>query len=515
MPDTVSHRDHHLPGDPIPRVHASAFNTFHYQPDEDALCPLLELLARRQCYQEGLEYYAHFVQSLEEQGLTRDGKPRVPDQRTRDLVDYLRLKERQPIVSRPPQRESTPPSSAGILAQRDGMTVTGQEEMLALFSSAVKQGILQAAGELERDTMDQLRRQMLQHTLGITSAALVTSASAWLHTDMVERLARALSKPSTIDETTLRYLESRTHSYWQDRNSAALASADLLSYVVEHLQKVIVLLEGSLLPTIRTRICSIVGATAMLVGALLYDISYYAEAREFYSAAIKAAQEAMNPGLETVIWGWMSFTWTYEKNHRAALLCIQKARRLAEGSANIMIRAWLAAVEAEIQANLGDFDACLTAFKGTELLEEHPVALEDSYWIHFDRSLLAGYQGICFQRLYRLEDPRTYSFLREAQSALMDALNRLDPTLLRRAPQYHIDLAATYIPQGNIELACNHALAATTIVAQIKAQTVLERLLTLRKELEPWKDTLSVKTVDETMAPLLASEWYRGGKWMK
>ncbi len=97
----------------------------------------------------------------------------------------------------------------------------------------------------------------------------------------------------------------------------------------------------------------------------------------------------------------------------------------------------------------------------------------------------------------------------------MDALNRLDPTLLRRAPQYHIDLAATYIPQGNIELACNHALAATTIVAQIKAQTVLERLLTLRKELEPWKDTLSVKTVDETMAPLLASEWYRGGKWMK
>ncbi len=148
MPDTVSHRDHHLPGDPIPRVHASAFNTFHYQPDEDALCPLLELLARRQCYQEGLEYYAHFVQSLEEQGLTRDGKPRVPDQRTRDLVDYLRLKERQPIVSRPPQRESTPPSSAGILAQRDGMTVTGQEEMLALFSQAVKQGILQAAGEL-------------------------------------------------------------------------------------------------------------------------------------------------------------------------------------------------------------------------------------------------------------------------------------------------------------------------------------------------------------------------------
>jgi tetratricopeptide (TPR) repeat protein len=163
-------------------------------------------------------------------------------------------------------------------------------------------------------------------------------------------------------------------------------------------------------------LCSITGATALLVGALLYDMSYYAEAREFYTAAIKAAQEANNPRLEAVIWGWMSFAWTYENNPRAALTCIQQARRLAAGKANTMVCAWLAAVEAEIQANLGDLDACLLAFEGTASLEDQLSSHEESYWIHFDRSLLAGYKGVCFRRLYRPEDGRTHSFLRDDTS---------------------------------------------------------------------------------------------------
>ena len=124
--------------------------------DEDVAWGLMDLLGRRGRYQEALDIYARFEQSLAEEGLTKDGQPRTPDQRTRDLADYLRFKERQPMVNRPPQREATAPSPVGTLVQRDGtpaiavpaMTVTGQEEMLDLFSKAVKQGILQAAGEL-------------------------------------------------------------------------------------------------------------------------------------------------------------------------------------------------------------------------------------------------------------------------------------------------------------------------------------------------------------------------------
>jgi hypothetical protein len=88
-------------------------------------------------------------------------------------------------------------------------------------------------------------------------------------------------------------------------------------------------------------------------------------------------------------------------------------------------------------------------------------------------------------------------------------MTHLDPTLMRRQPTFHIDIAATYVPQGEVELACTHALQAVTIVAQIKAQTVLQRLLTLRQNLEPWKDTQYVQNVDGQMTSLLKSGWYR------
>ncbi|HEU5382853.1 MAG TPA: BTAD domain-containing putative transcriptional regulator [Ktedonobacteraceae bacterium] len=457
--------------------------------DEDVLCRLLLLLHRQGMTHQALRCYERSCQIFAREGLEIA-------EATKSVAAQLATSEK---------RRYDPTALIGVFSLADG-----QKSVLSPLSPIPPPAIMR---ELVREPggpdMDIARRRMLQQALGVTSAALATPVNALCHPEIVERLSRALAKPSTIDEPTLRYLAYRTESYWQDRNSAALASSDLLSYVVEHLQKVLVLLEGPLLPAIRTRICGIIGTTAMLVGALLYDMSYYAEAREFYRAAIKAAQEEINPRLEAIVWGWMSFTWTYEKKPRHALPCIQKARHLAAGSSNRMICAWLAAVEAEIQANLGDLDACLSAFRDTEALEEHPSSLEDSYWIHFDRSLLAGYKGICFRRFYRKEDATTHSFLQDAQNSLIEALDRLNPALIRRSPQYHVDIAATYIPQGDIELACNHALQATTIVAQIKAQTVLQRLLTLRKDLEPWKDTQWVKNVDSHMAPLLTSGWYR------
>jgi hypothetical protein len=89
--------------------------------DEDVAWALMDLLGRRGRYQEALSVYARLEQSLEEQGLTKEGQPRVPDQRTRDLADYLHLKERQSLISSPPQREPVRPSSVGALVQQDGI----------------------------------------------------------------------------------------------------------------------------------------------------------------------------------------------------------------------------------------------------------------------------------------------------------------------------------------------------------------------------------------------------------
>ena len=347
------------------------------------------------------------------------------------------------------------------------------------------------------------RRDFTRKALGIATAAFF-SPDDLLDTDLLDRCYRALKKPSTIDERFLDYLEARTAHYWQDRHGAALASSDLLSFVIEHLQKVIDLLEESLLPSIRTRLCCITSGIAQLAGHLLFDMGKFAQARNFHHLAITAAQEGGNQALEAVAWGRTSFTWTYSQNATEALSCIQEARRLAARSVNITVRAYLAAVEAEIQATLENRASCLEALHAAEEVEDRQDPKEEMYWLHFDRSRLAGYRGICFRRLYHPDDARTQSFLDKAQQALTDALALLEPARIQRRPTLLIDIASTYAQQGDVDGAYEHAMQSLSILAQTKSQTTTKRLLTLQQELEPWKDTRSIKNLHQQIAQLIS-----------
>ncbi len=352
------------------------------------------------------------------------------------------------------------------------------------------------------------RREFFQE--GVRTGTAILTSYDLLNNELLDRFFRALKKPSTINERTLRYFELRTEGYWQDRHSAALTSSDLLSYAIDHLQKVITLLEGSLLPSTRTRLCCIASGIAQLVGHLLFDMGELTQARNFHQIAITAAQEGGNQSLEAVAWGRMSFTWTYGGNALEALHCIQEARRLAAQNVNTTVRAYLAAVEAEIQAILGNREGCLKALDVAERVEDRLYSQEEMYWLRFDHSRLAGYQGICFRRLYDPEDARTHAFLNEAQRVLTDALTLLDPARIQRRPALLIDIASTYAQQGNVEGACEHATQALSIMAQTKSQAVAKRLLTLRHELEQWNDTHYVNNLDQQMISLTLLRDYRG-----
>jgi tetratricopeptide (TPR) repeat protein len=234
-------------------------------------------------------------------------------------------------------------------------------------------------------------------------------------------------------------------------------------------------------------------------------MSYYAEARQFHWAGIIAAQEANNRPLESIAWGRLSLAWIYSGNIQKALGSVQQARDLIMWN-NTMVKAWLAAIEAEVWANLADPFACLKALDEAEQIEDQSHFMEDSYLVYFDRSLLGGYQGACFYRLHQLQDIQSTIYLEKAQNALINALALLDPTLIQRQPTFLTDLATTYAQQGEIEEACGRAIQAVTIAAQIKLQKVISRLLTLRHELEPWKDTQYVQALDSYLAPLFAPD---------
>lgn len=454
--------------------------------DEDALCALMLNLQQQGRISEGLRLYEETKALLERERLApteatqttaqclrkelplRDlllihelpgGTRRTPDERTHDIADDLRTEQ----IRREPSKATSPVSFHNVhLTDSDS----------------------------ERDAVD--RRDFFRETGYIAIGTEVV--------EVLDRFQRALKKPSTLDERLLQYFQTHTEGYWRDRHGAALASCDLLDYVIGHFQKITQLLDSPMLPSQRVHLCVIASKVAQLAGHLLFDIGNYGEARQFHQSAITAAQEADHQALQATAWARISFTWTYSNNALEALKCIQKARRLAAESSNGTVQAYLAAVEAEIQAILGDSTACLKALHEAEHIEDQRHSLEDSYWLRFDRSRLAGYKGICFRRLYRPGNPQTLSFLTEGQNALKGALAQLSPTRIQRQPVLLIDLADTYTLQGNIEVACEYATRAIPLIDQIKSQAAFRRLLQLRQALKPWQETQQVKNLDSQIA---------------
>jgi DNA-binding SARP family transcriptional activator len=439
--------------------------------DEDVLCRLMELLHRQGMTQQALRLYQQTCEVLTREGIS-------PTDAVRQLA-------------------------ARLDAERHTQTIAFKAPVpvVSHFSLASVQGILSVVSEEGRETTDHARRYIIEQTLKGASAALLAASVSDVHRDMIGRLTHALSRPSALDTQTLLYLQRRIETYWQDRQAVTIPAGKLVSFVLEDLHKITLLLEGSVLPTVRLHLCSLAGAAAMLIGELYFDLCQYPQARVFQELAISAAQQANNKALEAVAWARHSFAWTYEHHPDEACQSIQHARQFA-GSVNALVRPWLAAVEAEIRAHLGHRESCLSALREAAQVEDQQQSQAECYWIHFDRSLCAGYQGISFLQLARLGHN---DLLSNAQTALQDALELLDPSLQRRQPTLLVDLAGTYVQQHEIEQACACALKAITIAAQIHSKMSVQRLLTLRESLEAWNGTSSVQELDQAVRPLLSA----------
>lgn len=351
--------------------------------------------------------------------------------------------------------------------------------------------------ESRRLNMDQNRRTLLQNAMGFVGTTMLPISSHAAYPQLLERLAHALKKPSSIDSTTLHLLSQRTTNYWRITYDRAMPSGALLSRVAEHLQKLTLLLEGSLSPDTRDRLSSITSRTALLAGALFFELGDYEESRAYYHLAMSAAQETQDSDQQALILGWTTFSWTYADQPREALTYAQGGRAAAKQGDDIFLQSWLAAIEAEIQAHLQERGACLQALSQAEKIEAAPH--QDNRYVlyhHFDDSLLNGYRGACFKQLYDATDTQSRHFLQQAQQALLEAVAQ------RRRSNNLVDLSWTLVQQQEIEEACQRAGEALVFIQQKQSITSFRRLLAVRHDLAPWAETAAVKGLDERMNAL-------------
>jgi tetratricopeptide (TPR) repeat protein len=217
--------------------------------DEDILRPLMELLGRRECYQEALDSYAKLCRVLEEDG-------QQPDPHTQDVVEYLRAKHIQR------QTQVLP-----ALAEH-------RHDILKLQQAL--------AGP-----MDQARRTLVQSLLELTGSVFFPSGKPF-DAETLERLSRVLHASAESDEITLHTLETIT----TNRRKAFVTSEgkawlEIFQEMQGHLRILTHLLER--FPE-HARLRMLAGETALLLG----DLSFNAGANETADAYYRAAFEAAN-----------------------------------------------------------------------------------------------------------------------------------------------------------------------------------------------------------------------------
>ncbi len=127
--------------------------------EEDILRPLMELLGRRECFQEALACYEKLRVLLEEEG-------REPGAQTRDLAAYLRTKQLQrgpgrtapllPPAAHPQATRGPAEGAREAVAGRQGAawTPAEQQALSDLVREATRQGIIEALSVLGRPLPD-------------------------------------------------------------------------------------------------------------------------------------------------------------------------------------------------------------------------------------------------------------------------------------------------------------------------------------------------------------------------
>ena len=278
-----------------------------------------------------------------------------------------------------------------------------REKLCALFNKDAEElGFIESkvqASEANFVSSDQLPLM----TNGLQEQPLVYPPDQSYSDEILDRLLKAVKRPSSIDDKVITNLEMMTKNYWQlyaGFENSIQYRRDMLYSVSGHLQSITRLI-NSLQPThTQKRLYDLASETTQLIGEIFFDIKENATAEKYYNMSIELAREAQNNVLLAVTLGRKSFIPIHSNNTQKALPFLQTAyTKLIDDSTNI-IRAWLLAREAEVHANINDADACFKALEKAEFYldaaqpgEASSYAfLEDAVDIHFSKVNVIGIQ---------------------------------------------------------------------------------------------------------------------------
>jgi hypothetical protein len=171
---------------------------------------------------------------------------------------------------------------------------------------------------------------------------------------------------------------------------------------------------------------------------------------------------------------------------------LELAAKLAcRGDSTLATRHWVAAVQAQTFAGLGDLHACQRALDAAERIRDLRGEIHNGGWLRFDGSRLAEERGTCYVQLNRLD---------LAEEALADALRQ--GLSARRRGGVLTDLAILGARRRDVDQLTTHADAACELALETGSGFISRRLMGLRSYLAPFLDQDRIRDLSGRIAAL-------------
>jgi transcriptional regulator with XRE-family HTH domain len=141
-----------------------------------------------------------------------------------------------------------------------------------------------------------------------------------------------------------------------------------------------------------------------LAGEVAFDANRYADAAASYSLAASVSKDARAFDLWACALVRHAYVDVYEHRYEEAAQMLGAAERLAQrGDSSLATRHWVAAVQAEAYAGIGDLAACERALDEAERVLELGTDSTNGGWLRFDGTRLAEERGARYVQLGRLD----------------------------------------------------------------------------------------------------------------
>lgn len=224
------------------------------------------------------------------------------------------------------------------------------------------------------------------------------------------------------------------------------------------------------------RLCTATGDLLQLAGEIFFDADRYTDAAHCYKLAADASKEADAYDLWACALTRHAYLGMYEHRFEDVTPVLEGAARVARrGDGHLSTRHWVAAVQAEAYAGLGDLDACQRALDQAEQVKTLTGPVMPGGWLRFDGARLAEERGTCYAALGRAD---------MASEVLTEALDTT--TSLRRRGSILTDLAALGVQARDLDQVLDYGGQAVELAEQTRSSGYIGRKLQgLQAQLAP------------------------------